>query len=426
MDTQRKSLFSAMIGNMVEWYDFALYTAATPLVFAPLFFPPGQSSFANQFAAIVVFASGHVMRPAGGVLFGHMGDCRGHLNALRWTLLLIGTVTVLIGLLPTYAQAGVLAPVCLLVMRLVQGLAAGGEWAGSVLVIGGAAPDGRARHVMMALSQSGVALGMVLGTAALWLAQSLPATAFTSWGWRVPFLITLPAVIMGVWLRAGLAVPNATTMAAPGAAPGAGPGRAAGFPFWRLVRTSPGPVLCGIGLRLAENGGVYLITVFGLVYGREQGVPDRLLLAGLTAGLIADGCAMPLFARLVARWGAARIYLGGLVALAVLSVPFFALIRSGTGWGVVAAFVLALGLGHAPTIAVEPLLLERLFPPTVRYTGVAVAHEGGAVLAGGVSPVVAAALYHLAGNVNAVAFYLVGLVACSGLALLACRAPLQE
>ncbi|MFT9257385.1 MAG: hypothetical protein ABF535_04860, partial [Acetobacter sp.] len=317
---------------------------------------------------------------------------------------------------------------------------------GSVLVIGGAAPGGRTRHVMMALSQSGVALGMVLGTAALWLVHALPAAQFTGWGWRVPFLVTLPAVIVGVRLRAGLPPPpmdrptcqtkahatDHTTdqVIADGTSRAmdrrGGQAAVARLPIWRLMRTSPGPVLCGIGLRLAENGGVYLITVFGLVYGRACGVPDSRLLAGLTAGLVADACAMPLFARLVTRLGAARIYLGGLVALAVLSVPFFMLIRSGTTPCVVAAFVLALGLGHAPTIAVEPLLLERLFPPALRYTGIAVAHEGGAVLAGGVSPVVAAGLYHMAGNVNAVAVYLVGLVACSGLALLACRGTGQE
>lgn len=403
----RIGLLSAMIGNIVEWYDFALYTAATPLVFASLFFSSNISAFQNQIEAIGLFASGFIARPLGGIFFGALGDRHGHMVALRWTLFLIGGATTLIGLLPTYAMVGSLAPMLLLLLRLVQGAAAGGEWAGSILVVGGMLPDGPRKMVALALSQSGVAIGMVLGTAALWLVSHLSPADFLVWGWRVPFLATLPTVVLGVWLRSAMTDLKTTSSAK----------HMPRFPVWAIMRDYPIPLVRGIGLRLAENGGVYLITVFGLAYGHEKHVPDTLLLLALMIGLLADGISMPVAAWLAARWGAGRTYLSGILALALLIGPFFKLIEAGSTIAVISAFVLLLALGHAPTIAVEPFLLERLFPREVQYSGVALGHEVGAILAGGLSPLVAVFLYHAVGSVQAVTVYAFGLVICSAAAL---------
>lgn len=426
MRSSKRAVTSAIIGNFIEWYDFALYTAATPLVFSLIFLTTKQDPFLSQIETIALFSLGFVVRPLGGILFGYIGDRAGPLVALRWTLFFIGSATALIGLLPPCARIGVLAPILLLVLRLIQGLAAGGEWAGSILVIGSGAASRQKRNIALALSQSGVAAGMVAGTAVLWLARQLPDQAFLTWGWRIAFLAALPFAGLGLFLRTSSS--GTTSSEVPFSdIPKTGnlPSRR-GIPLLNVLRTCPIEVLCGIGLRLAENGGVYIISVFGLAYGHTRHVPDSALLMAVTAGLTADGVAMPLFGWLANRIGCAIVYLGGILFLAALAVPFFSLIASGQPDAVMLAFVLAMMLGHAPMIATEPVLLEDLFPTAWRYTGIAVSHEIGAVLAGGLSPLMAAILFHRTGNVNDVAFYLIALAACSGLALLGLRRHPQE
>ncbi|GBQ22189.1 major facilitator superfamily transporter [Gluconacetobacter sacchari DSM 12717] len=412
--SERRVLASAIIGNIVEWYDFALYTAATPLVFGQLFFAHGQDSLLVQTEPLMVFAAGFVVRPLGGLFFGALGDRRGHREALRWTLLLIGIATALIGVLPTHARIGMMAPLLLLGLRLVQGFAAGGEWAGAVLIVGegetalrdtpARAGPATGRGVAFALSQSGVAAGMVLGTAALLLARSLPGDAFLAYGWRLAFLAAVPFVALGVWLRG---IP-------PGRPAAPTPSRP---PAIMVLRRCGLPLACGMALRLAENGGVYLMTVFALFYGHARHIPDAWLLMGSMAGMAADGLAMPCFGWLADRIGAPRVYLGGAVALAVLAEPFFMLLDHDTLWSVVLAFTGGMALCHAPMIAVEPALLARLFPPELRYSGVAMAHELGAVLAGGISPLVAAGLYHATGGASGTALYMAALAAASAVAL---------
>ncbi|WP_367161128.1 MFS transporter (plasmid) [Kozakia baliensis] len=390
------TLISATIGNIVEWYDFALYTAATPLVFARLFFKQNSDAFTNQIETIALFAAGFLVRPIGGIIFGRIGDRYGHVIALQWTLLLIGIATSLIGLLPTYEHIGLLAPLLLLLLRLVQGVAAGGEWAGSILVIGDVQPCNTSRRtVTLALSQSGVAAGMVLGTGMIWLLGHLPEEAFLSWGWRVAFLLPLPLIGLGVFLRASLLPSPARNIEK----------STDRHKILRVFRDRPLQIIRGIGIRVTENGGIYLISVFGLSYGRTQHVPDSLLLAGMTCGLIADGIAMPVFGWVATRIGHARTYRSGSIFLLLLILPFFRLIASGEPTYVIGAFVVTMMLAHAPMIAVEPFLLERLFPQHSRYLGVAVSHEFGAVLAGGLSPLFAALLYHHSGSVNGVVGY---------------------
>ncbi|MBB2172349.1 MFS transporter [Gluconacetobacter asukensis] len=407
MKPAKRALCSAMAGNIVEWYDFSLYLAAAPLIFSQLFFSGAQTAFMHQVEAAAFFAAGFVVRPVGGILFGYLGDRYGHLVSLRWTLLLIGAGTAAIGALPGFDTIGLYAPSILLLLRLVQGVAAGGEWAGSILVIEGAAAGARNNTVLLSLSQSGVAAGMVLGTVALWLASCLPHEAFLRWGWRAAFVAPLPFVGLGILLRTSM----------DGGARRVEPHGLSRFPLVTLLRREPVAVLRGIGIRLAENGGVYLMTVFGLSYGREQHIPDTVLLLAMTLGLAADGLAMPLFGWLAVRYGAQRVYLGGIIGLSCLAPLFFLLVASGQTGYVMLAFVLVMALGHAPMIAVEPILLARLFADGERYTGVAVSHEIGAVLAGGLSPLMATLLYHASGSVNGVILYLLLLATFSAIAL---------
>lgn len=404
-----RTVAAATIGNIVEWYDFALYTAATPLVFQRLFFARHDDGLLAQIEPMLVFGAGFLVRPAGGILFGLLGDRLGHARALRYTLTIIGIATAAIGLLPGQATIGVLAPLLLLVLRLAQGFAAGGEWAGAVLLLGADSPAARHRGIAFALTQSGVAAGMVLGGAALWAARQLPEAAFLSWGWRIPFLAAFPFLLLGLWLRA---TPHPDTPIVRSARPHAAP-QGMGLQGMGL------PLLTGTMLRLAENGSIYMMLVFGMAYGHMHHVPDRWMLLAGTLGMVADGLAMPAFGWLAEHLGARTIYALGAAGMALFCGLFLALVASGSQSGVILAFIVGMGLCHAPMIAVEPALLSALFPPAHRYLGVAVAHEAGALLAGGISPVVATLLVHSRWGNGAVCGYMAALAGLSLLALLA-------
>ncbi|QHC36000.1 MFS transporter [Komagataeibacter xylinus] len=379
--TARLALLSALLGNVLEWYDFALYATASSLVFNQIFFPSQRNPLLGQIEVFVVFFLGFLARPVGGILFGHIGDRFGRFTAMMWTFAIMGVATAAIGFLPGYSRIGLLAPLLLMTLRVVQGVAVGGEWAGGVLMLGAHARPGNLGRTT-ALSQSGVAIGMVMGNATLLLAQYLDPDALTGYGWRVPFVLTIPFIVLGLGLRHRLrdnAPPRQDA--------------ATRLPILEVLRHAPRAVLCGIGLRLAENGGIYILTTFSLVYGRSIHVPVGWLLLGVSLGLIADAIAMPLFGYLSDRIGQRQVYLVGIMAFIPVSWLFFELIASRAEAKVLLAFVLAFPLAHAPMIAVQPALLSGLFPAPIRYTGVALAHELGAIVAGGLSPMLATALY---------------------------------
>lgn len=397
-----RRVVSASIGNIVEWYDFALYTAATPLIFTHLFFAADAGEWFSQLQSLAIFAAGFVVRPLGATLFGALGDRRGHATAMRFTLLLIGLATVLIGLLPTYKQVGIIAPVSLLMLRVMQGLAAGGEWAGAVLMIG--APDPAVRDygksgLAFALSQSGVALGMLLGGAALWAAQRLGHNAFLDYGWRLPFIATAPFLFLGLWLRSG---PH--TSAAPSEVSSCDV-----TPSGRAVMEYGPALMYGVALRMAESACIYLILVFGLSYGSSVHIPVEWLLIANTVAIAADGLAIPFFGWLSDRIGSGRTFAMGAIAMGIGSTFFFLAFHQNSLLLLILGFAGGVSLCHAPMIAAEPILLASMFPPRVRYRGVAMAHELGGVLAGGLTPLIAAGILHQTRSIVGVALYLFAL-----------------
>jgi len=199
----RRIVMASVAGNALEWYDFFLYSTAAALVFGELFFPKGTDPLIGTLGAFAGFAVGFAARPLGGVVFGHIGDRFGRKGALVWTLSIMGGATFLIGVLPTYAQVGIWAPVLLLALRILQGIAAGGEWGGGVLMISESAPPEK-RGFYASLSQIGVGGGFVLSAAIFFLVQMLPKVAFMSWGWRVPFLLSILIFGVGVYIRSNM------------------------------------------------------------------------------------------------------------------------------------------------------------------------------------------------------------------------------
>lgn len=410
----RKIVAASVAGNALEWYDFFLYGTAAALVFSEVFFPAGTDPLTGTLAAFAGFAVGFAARPVGGIIFGHIGDRVGRKLALVLTLCIMGGSTFLIGLLPTYAQIGIWAPVFLVLLRILQGIAAGGEWGGGVLIISENAPPER-RGFYSAWSQVGVAGGFVLSAGAFYLAQLLPDEQFMSWGWRVPFLISIVIFGLGIYIRAYL--PDSAEFEAnkKQAAP------PEHLPVVMLLRRHPREILLAMGLRVAENGGSYVFLAFALVYGKFVGVAQGVMLLGVMLSMTLGLVTIVLFGHLSDRFGRRPIFLFGAIGMIVAAFPFFWLIDSGSTPLVLLAFILANTLCHAAMVGTMPALFSELFSTDVRYTGMAFGHEIASVFAGGLSPLIATALLASFQSSWPVALYLVFLGTISVIAALCAR-----
>ncbi|MEW9586211.1 MFS transporter [Paraburkholderia sp. DGU8] len=387
----RRIVFASVAGNALEWYDFFLYSTAAALVFGELFFPKGTDPLLGTLAAFAGFAVGFAARPFGGVLFGHIGDKYGRKGALVWTLSIMGGATFLIGLLPTYAHVGLWAPALLVVLRVLQGIASGGEWGGGVLMISESAPPEK-RGYYASWSQIGVGGGFVLSAMVFLIVQLLPHDAFMSWGWRVPFLLSILIFGVGVYVRSKL--PESREFAKSGAA-----AKTARMPVLEVIRKYPKEILMAMGLRVAENGGSYIFLAFALVYGKFIEVPNQIMLAGVMVSMTIELFAMLFWGRLSDKIGRKPVYMIGALGLVVVAFPFFWLLDTKVPTLIWLAFLLGNPICHGAMIGTQPSLMGELFSTEVRYSGMALGHEIASVFAGGLSPLLATALlakYHAA------------------------------
>ena len=275
----RRVVMASVAGNAMEWYDFFIYGTAAALVFGELFFPKGTDPLLGTMGAFAGFAVGFLARPLGGVIFGHIGDRYGRKLALEWTLGIMGAATFLIGLLPTYEQIGIWAPVAMVVLRVMQGAAAGGEWGGGVLLISEEV-DGKRRGYFSSFSQLGVAGGFVLSSGVFMLAQQLPQEAFMSWGWRLPFLLSVLIFGIGLYIRKHIPESDEFVQAKKTAK--------RGMPAVEVFRRYPRQVFTAMGLRVAENGGSYIFLAFALAYGKFLGIPNDVMLGGVLASMFIE------------------------------------------------------------------------------------------------------------------------------------------
>jgi MFS transporter, MHS family, shikimate and dehydroshikimate transport protein len=373
---------ASFIGTAIEWYDFFLYGTAAALVFNRLFFPE-VDPVTGTMAAFATYAVGFFARPFGGILFGHYGDRYGRKSALVATLMIVGLSTFAIGLLPTYDAAGVLAPVLLVVLRFVQGLGVGGEWAGAVLMVAERG-DPRWRGFSASWVQAGAPVGLLLATAAFGLVSMLPEDEFLAWGWRIPFLLGVVLTGVGLFLR--LKVLESPLFAR------VVEEQPARTPVLEVLRRYPRNVALAMGARMAENGFYYFFTVFALNYGEQHlGIPRTILLQGV---LIAAGVHLvvtPLFGALSDRVGRRPVYLAGAASLGVFALPFFWLIQTRETEWVWLGMVLGM-IGHAAMYGPQAAFLSELFGTRVRYSGASLGSQLAAPLAGGLVPLVSAAL----------------------------------
>lgn len=260
MTNKNRSALAALVGTSIEWYDFYAFATAAAIVFNQVFFPPDMSPFVRTVASFGTFAVGFLLRPLGGIIFGHIGDRIGRKNTLVTTLLMMGVASFAIGLLPTYAQIGAWAPLMLVALRLVQGIALGGEWGGAVLVAVENAPPGR-RAFFGSFAQLGSSVGALLSTGAFSLMSSFGDEAFVSWGWRVPFLLSAVLVVIGLVIRLKLEeAPAMKQVRAERAVADTLPVREVLQKSWRTV-------LLGVFALATATGGYYITTTFLLTYG---------------------------------------------------------------------------------------------------------------------------------------------------------------
>jgi MHS family shikimate/dehydroshikimate transporter-like MFS transporter len=402
---------ASLVGTTIEWYDFFLYGTAAALVFNRLFFPTFDP-LAGTLLSFGTYAIGFVARPVGGVIIGHYGDRIGRKSMLVLTLVIMGIATFLIGVLPTYDQIGVWAPAALVVLRLAQGFGVGGEWGGAVLMAVEHAPP-RSRGFYGSWPQIGVPAGLLLANGVFAWFSSLPEDQFLSWGWRVPFLLSIFLVVVGLVIRVRILETPAFSRIKEAAVE-------ARQPILEVVRTYPRQVLLAMGARFAENGGFYIYSVFVLTYATQVvKFPQRTVLNGILLGAALELVAIPLFGALSDRVGRRPVYLFGAIVTALFAYPLFWLIDTGSTAALWLAIVIAFVFSHAAMYAPQAAFLSELFGTRVRYSGASLGAQLASVFAGALAPLIATALLREGYGGGAISLYVIGLAAVTIVSVLA-------
>lgn len=404
----KKVVGASLIGTTVEWYDFFLYGSAAALVFNKLFFPTADP-LNGTLLAFTTYAIGFLARPLGGVVFGHFGDRLGRKKLLVLSLLLMGGATMLMGVLPTYASVGILAPLLLTFLRLVQGFALGGEWGGAVLIVSEHG-DAKRRGFWAAWPQAGVPCGNLLATAVLAVLAAVQSDAdFLSWGWRIPFLLSGVLVVIGLWIRLTVSESPIFLAAQEKAAQAKVP-EVEKAPVLVLLKHNWREVLIAMGARFAENVSYYVITAFILVYvvtglGLSKSV-------GLNAVLIASAVhliAIPIWGHLSDKFGRRSIYLVGAVGMGVWIFAFFALLNTKNPVLITLATTVGLVL-HGAMYGPQAAFFSELFGTRVRYSGASIGYQLASIAAGALAPLIATALLKAYGSSFPISVYV--LITC--------------
>ncbi|WP_443209675.1 MFS transporter [Rhodococcus rhodochrous] len=388
----RTVVAASLLGTTVEWYDFFLYATAASLVFNQLFFPD-QSSFVGTMLAFATFAVGFVVRPIGGVVFGHIGDRIGRKKTLALTMFIMGVATALMGLLPTHAHVGVVAPILLLLLRILQGFALGGEWAGAVLLAVEHSPE-KKRGLFGSIPQVGLALGLALGTAVFAALQVIfDEQQFLSYGWRIAFLLSLVLVAVGFVVRLKVdetpAFREVQELAKKSSAPLVDV-------FRPGVRRS---TVLGLLSRWGEGAAFNTWGVFAITYATKdldfEKVPVLLV---VTLAALVMAVLLPVSGTLVDRFGAKQVYTVGIAAYGIAVFPTFALFGTNNLFWFAVAMILVFGVVHALFYGAQGTLYASLYPAEIRYTGLSVVYQFSGIYASGITPMILTALIAVAGG----------------------------
>jgi metabolite-proton symporter len=381
----RRAVLAGTVGTAIEWYDFFLYSTVTGLVFARLFFPKADP-FVGTLEAFGVYAVGFVARPIGAAIFGHYGDRLGRKAALIATLLLMGIATFLVALVPGYDRIGIWGAVLLTALRFIQGIGVGGEWGGSVLLSMEWAQSNQHRGFIASWPQFGVPAGLFLANLAVLGVSAISGDQFLVWGWRVPFLLSIVLIAIGLYIRLGiLETPVFRKLVAER--------KIVKAPVLEVIRRNPKEIVLTALCRMAEQAPFYLFTAFIFAYGTEALHLKRdFLLVGVLSAAALSFISIPLFGHLSDRFGRKRVYMIGAALTGLYGFAYFGLLDTKTPALVIAAIILSM-IPHDMMYGPQAALIAESFPGRLRYSGASLGYQLSSLIAGGPAPIIASSLF---------------------------------
>ena len=393
-----RAVIASTVGTTIEWYDFFLYGQMTGLVFGKLFFPKSDP-LVGVLQAFAIYAVGFVARPIGAAFFGHYGDRIGRKATLITTLLLTGLATFVIGFVPTYQQVGIWGAVILTIIRFIQGLGLGGEWGGSVLLAMEWAGSNSHRGFIASWPQFGAPAGFFLANLVVLALSAISGDQFLTWGWRVPFLLSIVMVGIGLYIRLGiLETPAFTRLLAEK--------RIERAPVFEVIKRQPKSIILVALAKMGEMAPAYIYSVFVLIYGTTVlGSSRDLLLSALVTSQVVSFFTVPIAGHLSDRIGRKRIYLIGAIATGIFGFIYFALLNTGMPFWIFVAIVLAF-VPQQLMFGPQAALIAECFTPRLRYSGASIGCQLCSVIAGGPAPLIATALLATFGSGYAIAVYI--------------------
>jgi Arabinose efflux permease len=405
----RLTLASTIIGTALEWYDFYLYGTAAALVFNKLFFPQ-LSPLMGTLAAFTSYGIGFFIRPLGGLVFGHIGDRYGRRLVLVATLLLMGLSTVAIGLLPTFQAIGIWAPILLTLCRAVQGFGAGAEFSSAIVLSAERAPAKR-RGLYSSFAGCGIAAGILLSAGVFNFVSQMPQDAFLDYGWRIPFLLSIVAIIIGMVIRLHVEEsPVFKKLESQRAVEKA--------PLKLVWKYSKREFLVAFGARMAENTSGFFLQVWSISYIASLGVPNSVSLTAIMLGAGMGIFTIPVWGILSDKIGRKPVYMGGALLFGLGMFPFFWILNTKEPMYIIPALVVMICVANYSMFSVQAAYFSELFDSRYRVSGIAMSREFSAILAGGLAPVLCSGLLAWYGSYVPVAIYMVIIAAITVIALI--------
>jgi MFS family permease len=404
----RKAVIAATVGTTIEWYDFFIYGTAAGLVFGKLYFPNSDPLTATL-AAFGTYFIGFVGRPIGAAIFGHYGDRIGRKATLIATLLVMGIATFLIAFVPTYASIGIWGAVLLTVLRVIQGIGVGGEWGGSVLIAMEWARSHNSRGLVAAWPQFGVPSGLFLSNLAILAFSSWSGDQFLTWGWRIPFLLSIILVGVGLWVRLGI-------LETPVFAKLVSERKVERAPIVEVIKRQPKEIILSALVRMSEQAPFYIFTAFVFAYGTGTLKLSRdLILSAVLVASLVSFFSIPISGHISDRIGRRRMYLIGAVTMGIFGFIYFGLLDTAAPALVFIAIVLSL-IPHDMQYGPQAALIAEAFTPRLRYSGSSLGYQLASIIAGGPAPIIATALFAAYHTGYAIALYI---LACAVISVIA-------